>query len=112
MPTQAELDAEAVSLVTHPSGVQGYIMMEYLYIHTRIRVPIHTERTVLHPQRARHCRRVGRSSSKMCQLRLLTRCSVCSAHTYWRGQGGYAHLNEHCTRRCQPWQVMRSVRSV
>ena len=25
MPTQAELDAEAVSLVTHPSGVQGYI---------------------------------------------------------------------------------------
>ena len=42
MPTQAELDAEGISLVTHPSGVQGYIMMEYLYIHTRIRVPIHT----------------------------------------------------------------------
>ena len=43
MPTQAELDAEAVSLVTHPSGVQGYIMMEYLYINTRIRVSRSTQ---------------------------------------------------------------------
>ena len=24
---------------------------------------------------------------------------MCSAYTYWRGQGEYAHLNEHCTRR-------------
>ena len=43
MPTHAVLDAEAVSLVTHPSGVQLYITEEYLYIHTRIRVSRSTQ---------------------------------------------------------------------
>ena len=78
-------------LVTHPSGVQGY-MTDGVSVHTCTYtfVPIHTERTVLHPQRAVVL--VGLLARRVSSAGLLTRCSVCSAHTYWRGQGEYANV--------------------
>jgi len=116
-------------LVTHPSGVQWYITASadpYMYMHhTRIGCPDPPTVTMLHPhsvldhllRRVDLLRRVEKSSSTVCQLRacsprLAARTMLRFLCTHIRTESGRAHLNEQRARRCQPWQVMRSVRSV